>query len=146
MFSFTSNRPKVWLLYSGQPQGMESVRDRPPLTAANISPSDVSKPEQMEGNAGATPLLHVTGTFHPLWLVKDAYAIGSPLAAGDRPAAAANKLSIDRLIMLVPRKILRCKPVDPAMQVDAIRGTSVSCAYRYRRCGNCATGSNFREL
>lgn len=93
MFSFRSNRPKVWLLYSGQPQGMESVRDRPPLTAANISPSDVSKPEQMEGNAGATPLLHVTGTFHPLWLVKDAYAIGSPLAAGDRPAAAANKLS-----------------------------------------------------
>jgi len=69
MFSFRSNRPKVCLLYSGQPQGMESVRDRPPLNAANISQSDVSKPEQMEGNAGATPLLHVTGTFHRLWLV-----------------------------------------------------------------------------
>lgn len=135
------------MLYSGQPQGMESVRDRPPLTAANISRSDVSKPEQMENKAGATPLLHVTSTFHPLWLVKDAYAFGSPLAAGDRPAAAANKLP-DRPVDHACSKgqFSAASPLILQCRLTRFAETSVSCAYRYRRCGNCATESNFREL
>jgi len=93
-----------------------------------------------------TPLLPITSTLHLLWLVGCTCTLGSPLVAGDRPAAAVKlqiNFPIDRLIMLVPREILRCKPADPAMQVDAIRGTGVCCACRYRRCGNCATDFDF---